>query len=128
MHVPRQERTWPRAPRAVCACPWHPSLTPPERPLPAHAQLSRTARTHARFQTTELEPINANKVFGVDLATLKAAGVAFDEARNLPTVVITCVEFLLEGDRIAEQGIFRLAGDHQRIQALRDSVDQGEPK
>ena len=69
--------------------------------------------------------MNANKVFGVDLVTLKEAGVAFDDERNVPKVVVTCVEFLLGGDRRAEQGIFRLAGDHQRIQALRDSVDQG---
>ena len=70
--------------------------------------------------------MNVHKVFGVDLVTLKEAGVAFDDERNVPKVVVTCVEFLLGGDRRAEQGIFRLAGDHQRVQALRDSVDQGE--
>jgi hypothetical protein len=70
---------------------------------------------------------NVHRVFGVELADLKAGGVAFDAACNVPTLVVTCVEFILEGDRAAEQGIFRLAGDHSRIQALRNSVDQGTP-
>lgn len=64
-------------------------------------------------------------MFGVDLVALHTSGIGYDSAKNLPLVVLRCVEFLRQGKRTLEQGIFRLAGNNVRIQELRERADAG---
>ena len=76
-------------------------------------------RTHPRVAQSPV-------VFGVPLTELKNRDRSvLDQEHKVPALVVTCVQFLLAENRIAEEGIFRLAGNNERITALRASVDTG---